>query len=104
LKRYFAILGAIGLLAGLAASPAAWAARPMMTAGIFHACALSGARAVQCWGYNVDGLVGNGTTTTPVLAPVTVTGLAGGVIAIAADGTHTCALTNDWAFKCWGDK
>ena len=71
-----------------------------IAAGGSHACELTGG-AVRCWGYNGDGEVGDNSTVTR-LAPVTVAGLAAGVVALAAGGYHTCALTGGGAVKCWG--
>jgi alpha-tubulin suppressor-like RCC1 family protein len=77
-----------------------------------HTCALTTAGGVNCWGANVDGELGNGTSSGPELCgyllpcsttPVAVSGLADGVAGIAAGYTHTCALTTAGGVKCWGD-
>ena len=49
--------------------------------------------AVQCWGYNQHGELGDGTLVVQRLAPVDVFGLTSGVTAITAGNQHTCAVT-----------
>lgn len=70
-----------------------------------HLCALLTTGEVQCWGENVYGQLGDGTTEERI-TPVTVQGLEGKVLAIKAGNDHTCAyLQMDEAatIKCWGE-
>jgi alpha-tubulin suppressor-like RCC1 family protein len=73
-----------------------------MSAGLFHTCAIINGGA-KCWGQNLNGQIGiNSASSDPVFAPVQPNGLGSGVTAIAAGGTHTCAVVNGAAY-CWGD-
>jgi alpha-tubulin suppressor-like RCC1 family protein len=73
-----------------------------ITAGYAHTCALMYVTgAVRCWGSNTYGQLGDGTSTDR-LVPTPVSGLASGVIAIAAGDSHTCALLASGGLRCWG--
>jgi len=72
-----------------------------IAAGLNHLCALTSAGAVKCWGRNESGQLGNNSTANS-LVPVTVVGLEQGVVAIAARGSHSCAVLGNGSVKCWG--
>jgi alpha-tubulin suppressor-like RCC1 family protein len=73
-----------------------------IAAGTGHACALASAGAMQCWGDNEFGQLGNGTNNNS-RTPVAVAQLSGAVVAIAAGSFHMCALSNGGVVQCWGE-
>jgi alpha-tubulin suppressor-like RCC1 family protein len=72
-----------------------------IAAGESHACALLVDGRVRCWGWNIDGQLGDGTATTSHV-PVAVSGITDAV-AVAAGGVHSCALLGGGTVRCWGD-
>lgn len=70
--------------------------------GNHHACAVTTAGGLKCWGRNTSGQLGDGTTGySPI--PVDVSGLSAGVASVTASPLyHTCALTTSGGVKCWG--
>ena len=55
----------------------------------------------MCWGFNANGELGDGTTTTRS-TPAYVSGLTSGVAAVATGSVHACALMNAGDVRCWG--
>ena len=69
--------------------------------GGWHSAVLKSDGTVWTWGYNDDGQLGNGGTTTSYV-PVPVSGLSGTVTALAAGRRHTLALMSDGTVWGWG--
>ncbi|MBL8603385.1 MAG: hypothetical protein JNK72_15780 [Myxococcales bacterium] len=68
--------------------------------GYLYSCAKLRDNTVRCWGYNGNGQLGNGTTTSTI-NPVSVTGLTN-VASLAGGYQHVCAVMIGGAVRCWG--
>jgi alpha-tubulin suppressor-like RCC1 family protein len=84
-----------------------------ISAGNDHSCAVSSAGSAYCWGRNVSGPLGDGTTVNPAtLAAVQVkspdgSGYLTNVTSISAGrgaglGRLTCAIVSGGSAYCWG--
>jgi len=72
-----------------------------VVSGVYHSCALLETGAVQCWGRNNNGNLGDGSTLNRS-TPVVPIGLTSGVQRLSSGIYHTCALLNTGAIRCWG--
>jgi alpha-tubulin suppressor-like RCC1 family protein len=76
-----------------------------VTAGFTHTCAVMDDGSAMCWGSNDSGQVGTGDMSDVYLPRVVLDPTTGAaplsVSAIAAGGTHTCALSGGDLY-CWG--
>jgi alpha-tubulin suppressor-like RCC1 family protein len=71
-----------------------------VSAGVAHTCAVARDGAAYCWGRNVDGQLGDGSTSTSPV-PVAVIGDLQ-FVAVSAGNFHSCGLTASGAAYCWG--
>jgi alpha-tubulin suppressor-like RCC1 family protein len=71
-----------------------------VAAGYSHTCAIKSG-ALYCWGYNGEGELGDGTTTSSN-TPVAVTNMGSGAAATAAGGYHTLGLKDTTCLFAWG--
>ena len=101
-----ATLATLALAAGLSSrglQPAAANALTgvtMAAGGAAHTCAIVQGGAVDCWGWNRSGQLGDGTTTDRPY-PVPVPGMNGATL-LATGAAHTCVYTPSAGVRCWG--
>lgn len=79
-----------------------------VTAGRAHSCAVLDDATVRCWGFGFDGRLGYGDNSAigdnevpGAVGPVKL-GAGRTARAITAGDSHTCALLDDGAVRCWG--
>jgi alpha-tubulin suppressor-like RCC1 family protein len=72
-----------------------------VVAGDQHTCAIMTTGGLRCWGRNLEGQLGNGTTTN-LQAPPT-TDVLSDVKTVALAWKNTCAVTTAGGVRCWGD-
>lgn len=79
-----------------------------VAAGSEHTCALLSSGAVRCWGLGTFGRLGYASSSSfggnpgDVPALLADIDLGFGARAVAAGGSHTCALSEDGRVRCWG--
>jgi alpha-tubulin suppressor-like RCC1 family protein len=86
-----------------------------ISAGTEHACALLSDGGLDCWGDNIYGQLGDGTSTGPAACsnlfsnqdgcstvPVPVSGITT-AMETAADGNTSCAVLSAGMVDCWGE-
>lgn len=73
-----------------------------ISSGHKHSCGIAVGGAAWCWGSNLYGQLGNGSSGNVGVTPVPV---ANGLTfsRISAGGQHTCGLTTSGSIYCWGD-
>lgn len=77
--------------------------------GYWHSCAILNDGSVKCWGWNLNGQLGAGSSALVIgdspnemgdnLAPIN---LGGKAISVSAGYAHTCAVLENNTLKCWG--
>lgn len=77
------------------------------TAGYTHGCAVMADGTVRCWGNNLSGQIGDGTTTSRTSAGVLVSGITNAIDVGVNPGNYepnsrSCALLSDGEIRCWG--
>ncbi len=92
-------VGGSGTLSGVAS---------LASAGDGNFCAVLTSGGVDCWGYNIQGVLGNGTQADRA-KPVPVVGVGGsgtlsGVASLTSEGSNGdyCALLTSESVDCWG--
>jgi alpha-tubulin suppressor-like RCC1 family protein len=68
--------------------------------GLGHTCAVLADGTVRCWGDNIGGQLGDGTTTTQPV-PVEVVGVTD-ALEVSGSDAATCAVLGDGSISCWG--
>lgn len=69
--------------------------------GDYHACALSNAGEVYCWGDGDNGELGHGVEETSA-TPVRVEGISDAIDVTAGGAGRSCAVVADGSVRCWG--
>jgi alpha-tubulin suppressor-like RCC1 family protein len=75
-----------------------------VTAGVRHTCALLDTGAVKCWGRGTEDRQARGADPNQLGDALPAVDLGAGrtAVAVSAGYSHTCALLDTGAVKCWG--
>ena len=70
--------------------------------GTSHTCAVLDDGTLKCWGYNVFGQLGLGSTTNQNTPQTVTLGTGRTAVSVSLGQYHTCAVLDDGSLKCWG--
>jgi alpha-tubulin suppressor-like RCC1 family protein len=76
-----------------------------LASGFAHTCAVDANGVAECWGANFNGQIGDGTSTdrlAPVLVLKSTDQSPLAAKAVAAGGSHSCAIDTSGGVWCWG--
>ena len=73
-----------------------------LSVGMRHNCLVKTNGSAWCWGQNLEGRLGNGTTNNSS-SPVQVSGMDQQVDSISAGGHYSCLVKTNGSAWCWGD-
>ncbi len=74
-----------------------------ISAGDSHTCAILDDGSIRCWGYNGNGQLGIGSSTSFVTNPANVALPTNrSAVAISSGISHTCAILDNGTILCWG--
>lgn len=74
-----------------------------LASGLYHTCAIVGDGVVECWGFGQQGRLGTGGNgDVPNAGLATPVNLGGRATGITAGLSHTCAILEGGAVRCWG--
>ena len=81
--------------------------RQSLAVGRLHSCAVTKDKKVLCWGGNINGHLGNNSTTSTSYPVYVVDGDNStnhltNIVEVAAGSDHTCALKSSGEVLCWG--
>ena len=72
-----------------------------ISAGAFYTCGVTTDHAAYCWGFNLNGQLGDGSTTDRSTPALVSDGHLFATVS-AGSGSRTCGLTTEGAAYCWG--
>jgi len=72
-----------------------------VSAGALHSCGVKTNGTLYCWGYNGNGMLGNGTNVNSNV-PVQEDSVSTTWVSVSVGREHTCGVKTDGTLWCWG--
>jgi alpha-tubulin suppressor-like RCC1 family protein len=98
------LFASVFLLAALSGPTAPEAGAATLSSGVYHTCAIGDAAAeLRCWGYGVDGRLGNGSATAvDRAAPALVSTAVPAWRSVGGGENFNCGIAASGHVYCWG--